>query len=68
MSNYQGPKEDRVYIRINGDLKKAVEAYAERNNISLSDVTTRFFINLLRHEKEQAEAKKSLRRTKKPTR
>ncbi len=52
-------KDERIYIRINGKLKADMEKYATRHGISLSELTTRFYKNLLKHEKEAKKPKKT---------
>lgn len=51
-------KDERLYLRINGPLKRKMERWAARNNTTLSEVVTRFFNNLLEHERTKEKAVK----------
>lgn len=44
-------KDDRLYIRIDSELKAKVQAYCQRNHTTPSDVVTRFFVRLLEEDK-----------------
>ena len=46
-------KDDRVYLRINSDLKVQIQAYCDRRGLDLSDLTTRFFTKLVELEKRK---------------
>lgn len=50
-------KDERIYLRISGSLKRKVEKYARRKGTTLSALTVRFFSNLLEHEKQEQRAK-----------
>lgn len=51
------PKDERIYLRISGTLKRKMERYARRNQTTLSALTTRFFNNLLEHGKQEQRGK-----------
>jgi len=51
-------KGERLGLRIDGALKEKMLAWSKKNNVSLSDAVTRFFGNLLEHEKKKRKAKK----------
>ena len=46
-------KNDRLYLRINTELKKQVEDYAKRHDTSPSALATRFFEKLLKRDEEE---------------
>lgn len=50
-------KDERIYLRISGSLKRKMEKYARRKNTTLSALTIRFFNNLLEHEKQEQRSK-----------
>ncbi|MFA5435991.1 MAG: DUF6364 family protein [Candidatus Neomarinimicrobiota bacterium] len=52
-------KDDRLYLRIKGELKRKAEGWARRRNTTLSEVVTRFFENLLEHERKELLSKES---------
>ena len=45
-------KDDRLALRISSKQKKEMMAYAERNDVYLSNLVERFFDNLLAYEKK----------------
>jgi len=47
------PKDDRISLRINGELKKRVQAYCGSKNLEVSEVVTRFFERLIQREDER---------------
>jgi hypothetical protein len=53
----QSTKDERLYLRISGPLKRKMERWAVRNNTTLSATVTRFFKNLLEHERLERQAK-----------
>jgi antitoxin component of RelBE/YafQ-DinJ toxin-antitoxin module len=46
-------KNERLYLRINSDLKKRIDKYAKAHGITLSQAVTRFFTHLLAQEKNK---------------
>ena len=50
-------KDERIYLRINAGLKRQMEKWARRHNTTLSATVTRFFNNLLEHERKSRQAK-----------
>lgn len=46
-------KTDRVYIRIVPDLKDQVQAYCERNGVTMSALVTTYFRQLLEEEQQR---------------
>lgn len=46
-------KTERLSLRVDPDLKLAILAYAKRNKTSVSDLVTRFFVRLLKHEEKE---------------
>jgi hypothetical protein len=52
-------KDERLYLRIHGELKRKAESWAKRRNTTLSDVVIRFFENLLEHERKEMLAKEN---------
>jgi hypothetical protein len=50
-------KNERLYLRINGELKQMMERWAENHETTLSEVVTRFFQNLLDHERKERQSK-----------
>ena len=50
-------KDERIYLRINAQLKRRMENWAKRNGTTLSTTVTRFFKNLLEHERIERQAK-----------
>ena len=44
-------KDGRLHLRIPQHLKDEAESYAERHDTSMSELVTRFFSNLLEHER-----------------
>lgn len=51
---YQG-KDDRLGLRINGQLKKDVQDYCSVHDVDMSELVTRFFEKLI--AKEEARKK-----------
>ena len=51
------PKDERIYLRINAGLKGQMERWARKHNTTLSATVTRFFNNLLEHERKMRQAK-----------
>jgi hypothetical protein len=57
MATSKKPKDERIYLRINAGLKTQMEKWARRNGTTLSATVTRFFNNLLEHERKERQAK-----------
>jgi hypothetical protein len=49
-------RTDRIYLRIDPKLKGKIREYCWRNDVSLSDIVTRFFVRLLESEKPRENA------------
>jgi antitoxin component of RelBE/YafQ-DinJ toxin-antitoxin module len=47
------PRTDRVYLRIDPELKQQVQEYCDKNHTTLSDMVTRFFVRLLEEERKK---------------
>lgn len=52
MSN-TAPKDERLYIRVNGKLKKSVQEYCAVNGVELTDLVTRFFEKIVEKERKR---------------
>jgi hypothetical protein len=50
-------KNERLDLRISSKLKRQMKSWATRHNTSLSAVVTRFFENILQHEREERVSK-----------
>ena len=48
-------RSDRVYLRIDPDLKKRVQAYVDKRHTTISDIVTTFLVKLLEKEKQAEE-------------
>lgn len=48
-------RTDRVYLRIDPELKQRAREYCVRSHTTLSDVVTRFLVRLLEEERKQQE-------------
>lgn len=44
-------KDDRLNLRINRVLKLEIQSYCERRDMDMSDLVTRFFERIARHER-----------------
>ena len=49
-------RTDRIYLRIDPELKEQAQKYCDRKRTTLSEVVTRFFVRLLEEDKKQREA------------
>jgi len=46
-------RDGRLHIRLPENLKKEVQLYAERHHTDITTLVTRFFVQLLEHERRQ---------------
>lgn len=46
-------KNERVYLRLPGGLKEQVRAYAQRKHTTVSELTIRFFTQLLEEDERR---------------
>jgi hypothetical protein len=44
-------KDSRVHVRVPKRTKRGIMAYADKHDVSLSDLVTRFFDNLIEYDK-----------------
>ncbi len=47
------PRTERIYLRIDPELKERAQEYCDRNHTTLSDVVTRFLVRLLEEERRK---------------
>lgn len=47
--------EDRIYLRIEEELKQEMNRYCKRHRVSMSTLVRRFFLKLLEKERKQHE-------------
>ena len=50
MDRNNNKKDDRIYLRLSSDLKAKVQEYADRKRTTVSELTIRFFTQLLEED------------------
>lgn len=50
-------KDERLHLRVNGEVKKKVQQYCEKYSMDMSDLVTRFFLKIIAKEEERAKKK-----------
>jgi len=50
-------RTDRVYLRIEPELKEKISAYCDRRGFTMTQLVTRFFKKMLEEEDKEHEAK-----------
>ena len=53
-------KDERISLRINSKLKEEMQRWAASKGLTLSSVVTRFFRNVLAHERNPNKGRKAL--------
>jgi antitoxin component of RelBE/YafQ-DinJ toxin-antitoxin module len=57
MTRNHDKKDDRIYLRINKNLKREVQEYCDARSIDMSDLVTRFFTRVVANENARKRAK-----------
>jgi antitoxin component of RelBE/YafQ-DinJ toxin-antitoxin module len=57
MADTNRTNTDRIYLRIEPDLKEEMIEYCERNGVTMSQLVKRFFKKLLERESKNFEAR-----------
>lgn len=58
MKSSVAKKDDRLNLRVSGELKAEVQAYCAVRGIDMSELVTRFFLRIVANEKARKAATK----------